>query len=182
MPASNGDKPENLATAVTEVSERVTLLIREEIELARAEVTQKISTLSKGLVAGAIGAVFGLLAIPFLLLTVAWGLNSLLSSSFKIGGDASIAAGPVGAGAKSTVTADLISFSRAKGVYGGVNLDGTVVHTNVRWNDVYYGKANLLPPEPEAITFLCGGWRDEPPKGSLAQAELSGARQISVDC
>ena len=54
------------------------------------------------------------------------GLNSLLSTSFKIGGDASIAAGPVGAGAKSTVTADLISFSRAKGVYGGLNLDGTV--------------------------------------------------------
>jgi hypothetical protein len=80
LPGSNGNKPENLATAVTEVSERVTLLIREELELAKAEVTQKISTLSKGLVAGAIGAVFGLLAIPFLLLTVAWGLNSLLSS------------------------------------------------------------------------------------------------------
>ena len=75
------------------------------------------------------------------------GLNSLLSSSFKIGGDASVAAGPVGAGAKSTVTADLISFSRAKGVYGGVNLDGTVVHSNVRWNDAYYGKSNVLPPD-----------------------------------
>jgi hypothetical protein len=80
LPGSNGNKPENLATAVTEVSERVTLLIREEMELAKAEVTQKISTLSKGLVAGAIGAVFGLLAIPFLLLTAAWGLNSLLGS------------------------------------------------------------------------------------------------------
>ena len=75
------------------------------------------------------------------------GLNSLLSSSFKIGGDASIAAGPVGAGAKSTVTADLISFSRAKGVYGGLNLDGTVVHTNSGWNDAYYGGKNLLPPD-----------------------------------
>src|SRR5690348_9691982 len=75
------------------------------------------------------------------------GLNSLLSSSFKIGGDASVAAGPVGAGAKSTVTADLISFSRAKGVYGGVNLDGTVVYSNVRWNDAYYGKTNVLPPD-----------------------------------
>lgn len=75
------------------------------------------------------------------------GLNSLLSSSFKIGGDASVAAGPVGAGAKSTVTADLISFSRAKGVYGGVNLDGTVVYSNVRWNDAYYGKSGVLPPD-----------------------------------
>ena len=69
------------------------------------------------------------------------------SSSFKVGGDASVAAGPVGAGAKSTVTADLISFSRAKGVYGGVNLDGTVVHSNVGWNDAYYGKSNVLPPD-----------------------------------
>ena len=75
------------------------------------------------------------------------GLNSLLSSSFKIGGDASVAAGPVGAGAKSTVTADLITFTRAKGVYGGLNLDGTVVHTNSGWNDAYYGGKNLLPPD-----------------------------------
>jgi lipid-binding SYLF domain-containing protein len=75
------------------------------------------------------------------------GLNSLMSTSFKMGGDASIAAGPVGAGAKSTVTADLITFTRAKGVYGGVNLDGTVVNTNISWNDAYYGKANVLPPD-----------------------------------
>jgi SH3 domain-containing YSC84-like protein 1 len=75
------------------------------------------------------------------------GLNSLLATSFKIGGDASIAAGPVGAGAKSTVTADLISFTRSKGEYGGLNLDGTVVHSNVGWNDAYYGRSNVLPPD-----------------------------------
>jgi len=75
------------------------------------------------------------------------GFNSLLSTSFKIGGDASIAAGPVGAGARSTITADLISFTRAKGVYGGLNLDGTVVSTNVPWNDAFFGGNNLLPPD-----------------------------------
>jgi lipid-binding SYLF domain-containing protein len=74
------------------------------------------------------------------------GLNSLLSPSFKIGGDASIAAGPVGAGAKSDITADLIAFSRAKGVYGGLNLDGTVVNTNNGWNSSYYGRS-VLPPD-----------------------------------
>jgi lipid-binding SYLF domain-containing protein len=74
------------------------------------------------------------------------GLNSLLAPSFKIGGDASIAAGPVGAGAQSTITADLIAFSRAKGVYGGVNLDGTVVNTNDAWNGSYYGRS-VLPPD-----------------------------------
>lgn len=75
------------------------------------------------------------------------GLNSLLASSFKMGGDASIAAGPVGAGARSTVTADLITFTRSKGVFGGLNLDGTVVSTNIPWNDVYFGKSNVLPPD-----------------------------------
>ena len=73
------------------------------------------------------------------------GLNSLLSPSFKIGGDASIAAGPVGAGARADVTADLIAFTRAKGVYGGLNLDGTVVNTNNAWNSAYYGRSVLAP-------------------------------------
>ena len=71
------------------------------------------------------------------------GLNSLLSPSFKIGVDASIAAGPVGAAAGTTVTADLVAFARSKGVYGGLNLDGTVVNTNNSWNAAYYG-SNVL--------------------------------------
>lgn len=75
------------------------------------------------------------------------GMNSLLSNSFKLGGDASIAVGPVGASARSTVTADLITFTRAKGIYGGLNLDGTVVSTNIPWNDAYFGRSNLLPPD-----------------------------------
>jgi len=76
------------------------------------------------------------------------GLNSLMATTFKVGGDASIAAGPVGAGAKSTVTADLVSFTRSKGVYGGVNLDGTVVHANTKWNGEFYGGGKeILPPD-----------------------------------
>jgi len=75
------------------------------------------------------------------------GLNSLLADSFKVGGDASVAAGPVGAGAKSDVVADLISFSRAKGLYGGLNLDGTVVHTSNDWNELYYQKKPILAPD-----------------------------------
>lgn len=74
------------------------------------------------------------------------GLNSLLATSVKLGGDASIAAGPVGAGAKSDVVADMIAFSRSKGVYGGLNLDGTVVTSNDEWNKAYFGKA-VLPPD-----------------------------------
>src|SRR4051794_40507293 len=53
------------------------------------------------------------------------GLRSLLATSVKLGPDVSVAAGPVGAGATADIISDLVSFSRAKGVYGGVNLDGT---------------------------------------------------------
>lgn len=74
------------------------------------------------------------------------GMNSLMASTFKFGGDASVAAGPVGAGAKSDVTADLIAFSRSKGVYGGLNLDGTVVSSNDDWNKAFFGKP-ALPPD-----------------------------------
>lgn len=73
-------------------------------------------------------------------------LNSMLSANFKMGGDASVAAGPVGAGAKSDVVADMIAFTRAKGVYGGVNLDGTLVNLSDDWNKAYYGKP-VLPPD-----------------------------------
>ena len=74
------------------------------------------------------------------------GFNSLLATSFKMGGDASVAAGPVGAGAKSDIIADLITFNRAKGVYGGLNFDGTVVTAADDWNQAYYGK-KVLPPD-----------------------------------
>jgi uncharacterized small protein (DUF1192 family) len=77
LPAEN-EQPENLATAVTEVSERMSVLVREEIELAKAEVTHKISSLARGAAAVAAGAVFGVFAIVFVLLAIAWGLDAVL--------------------------------------------------------------------------------------------------------
>ena len=74
------------------------------------------------------------------------GFNSLLATSFKLGGDASVAAGPVGAGAKSDIVADIVTFSRSKGVYGGLNFDGTVVTAADDWNSQFYGK-KVLPPD-----------------------------------
>ena len=82
MPAET-DQPDNLATAVTEVSERMSLLVREEIELAKAEVTLKVTSLARGTVAVAAGAVFGVFALVFVLLTVAWALNSAFSSLWE---------------------------------------------------------------------------------------------------
>jgi lipid-binding SYLF domain-containing protein len=74
------------------------------------------------------------------------GVNSLFADSVKIGGDASVAAGPVGTGAKADITTDFIAFSRAKGLYGGLNLDGTVISVANGWNEAYYGRG-VLPPD-----------------------------------
>jgi hypothetical protein len=79
LPAENG-KPDNIATAVTEVSERMSVLVREEIELAKAEVTQKATSIARGAAAVAAGAVFGVFGIVFGLLTAAWGINSAVNS------------------------------------------------------------------------------------------------------
>ncbi len=68
-------------------------------------------------------------------------VDALFTSSFKLGGDTSIAVGPVGAGAKSNIVADILSFSRTKGAYAGVSLEGSVVKTKDKWNEAYYGKA-----------------------------------------
>jgi len=68
------------------------------------------------------------------------GVDSLLTSKFKLGGDTSIALGPVGAGAKSDVTADFISFAKSKGLYAGLNLDGSYVDVRDSLNKAYYGK------------------------------------------
>lgn len=84
MPAENG-KPENITTAVTQVSERMSLLVREEIELARAEVTQKVTSIARGAAAVAAGAVFGVFALIFGLLAVAWVLNDLVYGNLWLG-------------------------------------------------------------------------------------------------
>jgi lipid-binding SYLF domain-containing protein len=68
------------------------------------------------------------------------GLERLYSSSFKFGGDASIAAGPVGGGAKADVMADFVSFVRSKGAFAGISMEGAILNANYDWNEAYYGK------------------------------------------
>ncbi len=72
-------------------------------------------------------------------------VDTLLTSSVKLGGDVSVALGPVGGGAKANVavpnvTADFISFAKSKGLYAGLNLEGSVVAVRDRLNRSYYGK------------------------------------------
>jgi lipid-binding SYLF domain-containing protein len=67
-------------------------------------------------------------------------LDSLMSSDFKLGADASIATGPVGVGTGADVTADFIAYSRSKGLYGGLNVSGSGIKPSEDYNRAYYGK------------------------------------------
>ncbi|HWX96800.1 MAG TPA: phage holin family protein [Solirubrobacteraceae bacterium] len=66
------EPPQNIATAIAEVSERATLLIHEEIELAKAEVTEKATKLVRGAVVGIAAGVFFVMALIFVLVGCAW--------------------------------------------------------------------------------------------------------------
>ena len=64
--------PQNIATAITDVSERFTVLIREEIELAKAEVTEKTTKLAKGAIVAVAAGVFLVTALFFVLIGLAF--------------------------------------------------------------------------------------------------------------
>ncbi len=72
-------------------------------------------------------------------------VQKILTSRFKLGTDASVAAGPVGAGVGAATTIqfgeDVYVFSKGKGLYGGLTLDGSVFIPKDDWNKVYYGRA-----------------------------------------
>ncbi len=78
MSTNTNATPENLVNAVTDVSDRVSNLVREEFELAKTEVTIKAKSLLRGTVAVLAGAVFGVFAIFIGLEAAAWGLNAIL--------------------------------------------------------------------------------------------------------
>ena len=71
------------------------------------------------------------------------GLQDLLHSQFKIGADAAAAAGPVGRNASAStdilLNAELLSYSRSKGVFAGVDLNGAVVSQNADDTNLFYG-------------------------------------------
>lgn len=81
------------------------------------------------------------------------GMRSLLRNRVKLGADVSIAAGPVGRGASAgtdiALKADIYSYSRARGVFAGVSLQGAVLSTNNEGIKAYYGE----PINPKEILF-----------------------------
>jgi lipid-binding SYLF domain-containing protein len=67
-------------------------------------------------------------------------MNSLLSTSVKLGADLSYALGPVGGSVAAPVVGDVVVFVRSKGLYGGANLDGTLITIDEKGNRAFYGR------------------------------------------
>lgn len=95
-------------------------------------------------------------------------VDKLFSSSFKLGGDASIAAGPYGGGVEGATStnlrADFLSFSRAKGAFAGISFEGSLLKVDDDANASYYKKKAVRP-----VDILV--------KGSVSNTNSSGLRQ-----
>jgi lipid-binding SYLF domain-containing protein len=94
---------------------------------------------------GSIGFQLGGEATDFVILVMNdKGANAILKSKVKLGGDASVAAGPVGRTAEASTSANLqaemLSYSRSKGVFGGVSLAGSTLRSDDSGNESLYGK------------------------------------------
>jgi SH3 domain-containing YSC84-like protein 1 len=94
------------------------------------------------------------------------GMQDLLQSKFQIGGDASAAAGPVGRHASADtdwkMNAEILTYSRAKGIFAGLTLNGAAVHRDDDAMRMFYGPdvsvrtvlSGQVPPTPAAEAFL----------------------------
>jgi lipid-binding SYLF domain-containing protein len=94
---------------------------------------------------GSFGLQIGGQATDFVLLVMNdSGANSVLSSKVKLGADASAAAGPVGRDASAetdiVMKAEILSYSRARGVFAGVSLEGSTMRSDDGANKALYGK------------------------------------------
>jgi lipid-binding SYLF domain-containing protein len=73
------------------------------------------------------------------------GFQDLLKSKFKLGGDVAASAGPVGRNSQAStdlrLNAELLTYSRSKGLFAGIDLNGATVSQNVEDTGVYYGQS-----------------------------------------
>ena len=106
-------------------------------------------------------------------------LESLYTSSVKLGGDFSVAAGPVGVGAATKgVTATIISYARTKGAFAGVSLEGAVVKVSDRGNSDYYGKP--VRPVDIFVTRSVSNPGSAELRASLTRAERKGQQELAA--
>src|SRR5215831_17088505 len=94
---------------------------------------------------GSVGFQIGGQATDFVLLVMnARGGNAILSSKVKLGADASVAAGPVGRDASAetdvSMRAEILSYSRARGLFAGISLEGSTIRPDNDANERIYGE------------------------------------------
>ena len=77
---ANGTDTSELGQAIQDVSEKASLLIREEIELAKTEVTEKVTKLIKGAVVGIVAGIFAVFGLIYLLHSAAWAIYDVIGS------------------------------------------------------------------------------------------------------
>ena len=107
------------------------------------------------------------------------GLERLYTSSVKLGADFSIAAGPVGVGAAAKgVTADIVSFARAKGAFAGGSLEGAVIKVTDKWNSAYYGKP--VRPVDIILNRTVSNPKSADLRKSLKSAEKKGEQEVAA--
>jgi len=93
---------------------------------------------------GSFGAQIGAQAVDLILVVQnRRGLEQLVSNQFKIGADASVAAGPVGRDASAStdiqMRAQILSYSRTRGLFAGITLNGSTIRQDRDANDRFYG-------------------------------------------
>ena len=80
----------------------------------------------------------------FMLVMNKSGVNRLLSTKFTLGGEASVAAGPVGrdtqAQTDAAMTAEILTWSRQRGLFAGISLSGATLREDTDWNTEMYGR------------------------------------------
>lgn len=111
------------------------LLVRGENNAWSEPAFYTLGAVSVGLLAG------GQAAEVVILVNSQTAIERLLTSSIKLGGEASIAIGPKGGGKAANVSADFVSYAKSKGAYVGASVDGSVLDVRDSLNHAYYGKA-----------------------------------------
>jgi lipid-binding SYLF domain-containing protein len=123
---------------------------------------------------GSVGLQIGGEATDFVILVMNnRGVDSLLHSKVKLGADASIAAGPKGRTASADtdayMRAEMLSYSRARGVFAGVSLQGTTLRPDEDANHRLYGK------DASAATIITEPKTETPPEGKTLVTRLQKA-------
>jgi lipid-binding SYLF domain-containing protein len=130
---------------------------------------------------GNIGFQIGGQATDFVILVMNdRGARSMMKSKLKLGADASVAAGPKGrdaaAATNATMQAEMLSYSRSRGVFGGVSLEGSTLMVDGDANESLYGKKltaeeivfkGAVPP-PESASLLLSTLNAKSPKNVSA--------------